>query len=213
MRALLFIAMVFGGVLGIYLNCGNAFQSNAELAALQGNVSAPISSPSMTKAGSTWKPGEFRSIRVGTDDREKVLSILGKPVWSGDPFDEAGTGFAEEETRDEFEGVDYMYSRVAVASSKKDGRVLLIEASVPSLPLVVVLERFGPDHQRKTYRSKRCVEGDPDSEIMIEEDGPYSSVYYVYPNLGIAIAVDHGDRVNHVTYRSEPLASENAKCP
>ncbi len=135
MRAVLFIAVVFGGVLGIYLNCGNAIQSNAELEALPGKVSAPSSSPSVTKAGSTWKPAEFRSIRVGTDDREKVLSILGKPVWSGDPFEEEDTGLADAQTRDEFEGVDEMYSRVAVVSSKKDGRVLFIEASVPSLPL------------------------------------------------------------------------------
>lgn len=159
-----------------------------------------------------WRRGEYRSVRVGVDTREKALKEFGEPVWNGDGPDETGQSNTEDEVWDQFENIDEMFSRVTVISSAKTGIVSLIEAQVPSLPLRTVLRKFFENYERKEYIDVRCDEADPESLMTIEGTGPYSSVYYVYPDLGIAIVTQGEDTVIAVQYRSAPVHPAGKTC-
>ncbi|CAN5291697.1 hypothetical protein BH20ACI2_BH20ACI2_01660 [soil metagenome] len=204
------------GVVGL-LNCGlsSDTSSNEKLFAVDDANVAPTIDLGREKKETEWKAAEFRSIKVGTDNRKKAIQILGKPTWTGDAPNESGYVDLElnPEIWDQFKDVDEMYTRVTVMSSKKDGRILRIEGAVPSLPVDAVLSRFGQNYQRKEYIDVLCNEEDPESLIMIEGKGDYSSIYYVYPNLGIAVVTQSKTKVISVQYRSEPIVPEGAKCP
>jgi hypothetical protein len=198
----------------LLFDCGVSAEPTADQGgdSLKDVIASPTPSPSGRTGNGKWQAGEFRSLKVGTDTRDKALRVLGEPVWTGDPFEEMPTG-PDDRTRDEFENVDEMYGRVAVTSLKKDGRILYIEASLPNVPIEEVLARFGKNYQRKRYGSILCVEGDPDSAIMIEKEGRYSRTWYLYPELGVVVPVGFEDKVNHVQYISEPPFPDDPKCP
>lgn len=208
----------------IYLHFGLLVvgcSSNPQLAAENSSskamsVGEPTLSPEPKETDGAWRAAEFKSVRVGTDTRDKALKIFGKSIWSGDPPQEDPD--AQDETDpeiwDQFEGADEMYSRITVMSTKKDGKILLIEAQVPNLPLDVVLRRFGNNYQRKEYGYILCVEGDPKSAILVEKPGSGDIFHYEYPDLGISVSADGKERVvTSVEYRYFPLVPPDRKCP
>lgn len=159
-----------------------------------------------------WRAANFKTIKVGSDSRAKALTVLGEPIWSGTPFDESGEADVKELIRDEFYVKDGFHTRVAVTSNRKSGLVILIEGSVSRIPIENVLERFGSNYQRKTYALILCDSEDPNSEMLVEKDDTYSSIYYIYPDLGIVIPTSYDAFVNTIEYRSEPLVTENQSC-
>lgn len=199
---------------------GAGCSSNLQIAAKNGDsdvisveTPTPIPSPVLKKKDGKWQAAEFRTIKVGTDKREKVLKMFGKPVWTGDAPDETGLYETGTEIWDQYQNIDEMYGLVTFMSTIKDGKVFFIEAQVPSLPVEVVLQRFGDNYQRKEYVKKLCKEDDPESVVEVEGHGPYKSVYYIYPEQGIAIVTQNDVTVYAVQYRSNPVVPDDARCP
>ncbi|MBX3292718.1 MAG: hypothetical protein KF881_07495 [Acidobacteria bacterium] len=179
---------------------------------LGNNRTQNISSPTQSLTNLEWRNAVFMTIRTGTDTRTKVLSVLGKPIWTGTPFDESGEAGVEKYLRDEFTIDDELFTKVAVVSFKDNGRVDYIEASVPNLPFDKVFDSFGRDFHRKLLSIDRCDPHDPKSEIYIEADEEHGGVYYLYPNLGIIVPMSYDDTVNTVLFVSESFASGMFKC-
>lgn len=160
----------------------------------------------------SWRAATFNGIRVGSDNRQTVLRVLGNPVWTGTPFDESGNANVEELVRDEFDIKDGFHSRIAVISNRRNGLVIDIEGSLARIPIESVLKKFGSSYQRKTYTTIFCDPEDPNSEVLVESDDNDSNVYYIYPELGIVIPTSDDSFVNTIEYRSQPLVSKKQAC-
>lgn len=209
----LFVHCVLIGIVQILVGCGVGEQIVAENNPSNENTAVvAMLTPSETGGTEQWVAAEYKSIKVGTDTRDKALTILGKPVWSGDPPNEEGID-ADPEIVDTFEGVDEMYSRVNIYSSKTSGKIQLIEAQMLNLPLIEVLKRFGDSYQRKDYSFVLCVKGDSNSALLVEKPKTGDIVRFEYPSMGISIATDKDAKVVHaVEYRKEPLVASGNNC-
>lgn len=159
-----------------------------------------------------WRAAIFKTIKVGSDSRAKALTVLGEPIWTGTPFDESGNANVEELVRDVFDIKDGFHSRIAVISNRRDGLVIFIEGSLARVPIETVLKKFGSSYQRKTYSTIHCDPEDPNSEVLVESDDRYSSIYYIYPDLGIVIPTSDDAFVNIIQYRSKPMVTEDQSC-
>lgn len=155
----------------------------------------------------TWHAATYRGLTMGKSTLIEMLRLLGAPKRS-ETFND-GKSYSQVwyyyDSNSEFPGT----LRVVVDKTKNIVRAVDIQPK-DDLSREGAIKHFGQDYLITRYDFDSCL-GDEESAPLFES--PSGAVIFIeYRQRGIAISVNGYDKVNDISYVSEPIGAETSKC-
>lgn len=153
-----------------------------------------------------WQAASFRGLKVGTSTHADMLSVLGAPKLE-EHYDE---GTLTSGTSYYYDVGDEIQGELVIAIDKNSNVIRYIELRPRDLSKDQVVKLFGNNYKLTKYEFDDCL-GDGESSPLFESS--IGSVTRIeYRSRGIAIAVNESNKVEFISYVSEPVGAPSSKC-
>lgn len=156
-----------------------------------------------------WGTATFRGLTIGKSTRVDMSRVLGEPQWSGPPGDQQEDDLKPQVWNEYKDGGD-IPGKVTVVVDEQSGVILRVDLYPEDLSRKEAARHFGENYVITRYAFDDCLGDGESSPVYESPSGPL--VNMEYRERGIAVALDDNDRVNHLSYVSEPIGARSSRC-
>lgn len=154
----------------------------------------------------TWHAATYRGLTMGRSNIAEMKRVFGAPKRS-EVFNK---GKSNPEVWYYYDGIWEFPGTLRVVVNKTRNTIQAVDIHPQDLSKEEAIKHFGPDYVITRYDFDLCL-GDEESAPLFES--PRGSVLFIeYRQRGIAISVDSHDKVNDISYVSEPIGAASSKC-
>ncbi len=161
------------------------------------------------RAKSEWRAGTYRGLTIGKSTRPDMLRVLGQPIWSGQPGDQAKDE-PNPEIWNEYGSIQEFLGKLTVVVDKRSNIIMRIDLYPKNMPKEEAVKRFGYDYISTRYDFDQCLGNEESAPLYESPNGPITEIEY--RKRGIAIGVDNNGWVKQISYVNKPLGATSAKC-
>lgn len=143
-----------------------------------------------------WITSEWNDIKPGITKRSEVIERFGEPKWAGKNAEKVYPEDSEEQLL-QYRNIQNFHIDIIVDDAANLVKALTLYPAEP-LTRERITKEYGTDYFEIESSESLCIDSD-------RAPGPSGKplsypVALVYPNKGLYISLERGDRVNHIGY-------------